>query len=399
MENVEWGEYQIGDLFEIHSSNRIFHANNVIIYPNRVENSYEYIVRATTNNGQRGYIKASESEVNDGNCLSFAQDTFKVFYHKNKFATGNKVKVLKPKFDFLTPINAKFIIATINHSIERLSWGTGSDVKMIKSIKFKLPVKNNKIRFEFMENLVNKLEEEKIKKLCIYLKQNGLDNFQLKNKEQQVLEDYDKLKWKKFNLKELFGESTRGKRLKSEDRIPGNLPFVTAGEEDEGVSDFIGNNVKIFSKNTTTIDMFGSAKYRNYEYGGDDHVAIVHTENLPMNVAIFVTSAIHKSSHNGQFNYGRNFYAKDADELNILLPIKDGKPDFNTMETIISAIQKLVIKDVGLYARDKYKEIYTYGKENKIDNVKDVDGHVKYENSNKLNMVAEEGKDYKLEGE
>ena len=27
--------------------------------------------------------------------------------------------------------------------------------------------------------------------------------------------------------------------------------------------------------------MFGSAKYRNYEYGADDHVAIVHTEQLP----------------------------------------------------------------------------------------------------------------------
>ena len=59
----------------------------------------------------------------------------------------------------------------------------------------------------------------------------------------------------------------------------------------------------------------GSAKYRNYEYGGDDHVAVVHTEKLPMKAAIFVTTAIHKSSHNGQFDYGRNFYAKDADNL------------------------------------------------------------------------------------
>ena len=66
---------------------------------------------------------------------------------------------------------------------------------------------------------------------------------------------------------ELFGKSTRGKRLKSADRIEGTLPFVTAGEADEGVSAFIGNDVEVFSKNTITIDMFGSAKYRNYDYG------------------------------------------------------------------------------------------------------------------------------------
>lgn len=51
--------------------------------------------------------------------------------------------------------------------------------------------------------------------------------------------------------------------------------------------------------------------------------------------------------------YARNFYAKDADELNIMLPEKDGKPDYSTMEIFISAVQKLVIKDVVLYADQK----------------------------------------------
>lgn len=71
--------------------------------------------------------------------------------------------------------------------------------------------------------------------------------------------------------------------------------------------------------------MFGSAKYRNYKYGGDDHIAVVHTEKLPMKASIFVITAIHKSSHNRQFDYSRNFYAKDADVLNIMLPTKMAK--------------------------------------------------------------------------
>lgn len=153
-----------------------------------------------------------------------------------------------------------------------------------------------------------------------------------------------------------IGKSTRGKRLKSADRIQGDLPFVTAGETYEGISAYIGNEVEIFESNTTTIDMFGSAKYRNFRYGADDHVAVVHTEHLPVHVAIFVTTAIHKSSHTGKFDYSRNFYAKDADGMDISLPTKDDKPDYSTMATLISAIQKLVIKDVVLYANRKISE-------------------------------------------
>lgn len=154
-------------------------------------------------------------------------------------------------------------------------------------------------------------------------------------------------------MKELYGNATRGKRLKSDDRIPGNLIFVTAGEANEGISAYIGNDVDVFSKNTTTIDMFGSAKYRNYDYGADDHVAVVHTEHLPKHAAIFVTSAIHKAAYTGKFSYAKNFYAKDADELDISLPAKDGSPNYDAMELLIRAVQKLVIANVVRYADAK----------------------------------------------
>lgn len=208
---------------------------------------------------------------------------------------------------------------------------------------------SNLIKRSLISNLVSKeLSNGKAKQATI-----NLIEYDLNEEEKKALNEFKTLKWQNFNLEVLFGKSTRGRRLKSADRISGSLPFVTAGEADEGVSDFIGNNVVIFSENTTTIDMFGSAKYRNYKYGGDDHIAVVHTDKLPKYASIFVTSAIHKSSYNGQFNYGRNFYAKDADELYISLPVKDNKPDYKIMETVISAIYKLVVKDILLYVQDK----------------------------------------------
>lgn len=151
-----------------------------------------------------------------------------------------------------------------------------------------LPIKeNNLIDFDFMENFVAELEARRVAELEAYLKVSGMDNYELSDSEVQALQNYKSLRWKEFNLEKLFGKSTRGKRLKGDDRIDGTLPFVTAGETFEGISAYISNDVEIFDKNTTTIDMFGSAKYRNYRYGADDHVAVVHTENVPMKAAIF----------------------------------------------------------------------------------------------------------------
>ncbi|WP_099832368.1 restriction endonuclease subunit S [Streptococcus suis] len=145
--------------------------------------------------------------------------------------------------------------------------------------------------------------------------------------------------WREYHLVELFGKSTRGKRLKSSDRVCGTLPFVTAGEENTGISAYIGNDVEIFRANSITIDMFGSAKFRGYDFGADDHVAVVHTNHLPKAVCQFITVAIHKSSYSGKFSYSRNFYAKDADELVISLPTINNNLAFSYMENYIKTLE------------------------------------------------------------
>ena len=157
----------------------------------------------------------------------------------------------------------------------------------------------------------------------------------------------ESVEWGEYRLGNLFGEATRGKRLKSADRVQGDLPFVTAGEADTGVSAFIGNKVDVFAANTITIDMFGSAKYRDYQYGADDHVAVVHTENLPKHAVCFIASAIHKVANAGEFHYGRNFYAKDAKDLMVSLPSsRTGEPDYEFMEKFIAELKALRIAEL-----------------------------------------------------
>ena len=255
------------------------------------------------------------------------------------------------------PILLSVLVRSVDEAFKNISIKLPETADGKMDFTMHLPVTDDgTIDFDFMESFIAELEAERVAELSAYLTVIGLDNYELSSDEENALKNYQSLKWDTYNLEKLFGKSTRGKRLKGDDRIAGTLPFVTAGEASEGISAYISNEVEVFEKNTTTIDMFGSAKYRNYIYGGDDHIAVVHTENLPKYASIFVTTAIHKSSHNGQFDYGHNFYAKDADALYISLPVNEaGNPDYDKMAIIISAIHKLVIKDVVAYRNRKIK--------------------------------------------
>lgn len=281
-----------------------------------------------------------------------------VFYRQfeYKMVTHARVFSLKANFD-ISETQGLFLANSLHYLHKKFGYDNMCSWEKIKSEKVLLPTNNGKIDFDFMDRFIAELEAERISELEEYLKLTGLKCYALTIEEQRTLDDFDNLIWNNFNLEKLFGKSTRGKRLKGADRIQGKLPFVTAGESNEGISAYIGNDVKKFDENTTTIDMFGSAKYRNYKYGADDHVAVVHTENLSRFASIFVTAAIHKSAHTGRFDYSRNFYAKDADELNICLPTLNGEPDYFFMETFMSAIQKLVIKELVMYSDRKIESV------------------------------------------
>ncbi|MCM1235239.1 MAG: restriction endonuclease subunit S [Ruminococcus flavefaciens] len=346
--SVEWGEYRLEELFT-------GSYGDFDLQKKHMNGAGNYVVTSgLTDNGILGKTDVPAKIFEKG---TITVDMFGCAFYRQfqyKMVTHARVFSLKPN-QSITDNQGLFLSNSLKFLGREFGYENMCSWEKIKSKTIQLPQYNGEIDFDFMENFIAELKSYYVAELEAYLSIKGLKDTTLSLEEKRTLEDFDKLEWRKFNLEALYGKSTRGRRLKSADRISGNLPFVTAGETDEGVSDFIGNDVHVFSKNTTTIDMFGSAKYRNYEYGGDDHIAVVHTEHLPMKAAIFVTTAIHKSSHNGQFDYGRNFYAKDADNLNIVLPIKNGQPDYDKMETIISAVQKLVVKEVVLYVDRRSK--------------------------------------------
>lgn len=198
---VEWGEFKLGELFEIISSKKIYHANQIKeIFNKQVSNSFPYIVRTTQNNGIRGYIIDNEIYANDANTLSFAQDTFSVFYQKQKYFTGNKVKILKAKFKNQNEKIMQYIAASFQKSLNTFSWGMGSTIESIFQIKIYLPLTPlGEINFEFMENFITELELEYIKELNAYLTVTGLKDYHLNTDEKLALDKFNCLNIEKSN--------------------------------------------------------------------------------------------------------------------------------------------------------------------------------------------------------
>lgn len=352
LSEVKWGDFRIGDLFEVRPT-KSYGLTNTKLFATAGDTPV--VTNTGANNGVSGRVALPPTE--KGGIITYSDTTTSdaIFYQSEDFIGYSHVQGLYPKQTVWNRFRLLYFVAAFKKAAaNKFDYGNKFNRAITTEMYITLPVTlNSEIDFEFIDNFIVELEAQRIVELEAYLTVAGLKDYVLTKTERNALYNYKNWEWNTFNLEDLFGKSTRGKRLKSADRIPGELPFVTAGEADEGISDFIGNDVTVFSENTTTIDMFGSAKYRNYRYGGDDHVAIVHTEALPKLASIFVTSAIHKSSHNGQFDYSKNFYAKDADALNIKLPSQNGVPDYDRMATFISAVQKEVIKDVVLFANRK----------------------------------------------
>lgn len=162
---MEWGKFRIEELFEINSYKKRFDANKVEIN----ETGKPYIVRTALNNGVRGYINENEEFLNEGNTISFGQDTATMFYQKKPYFTGDKIKIIKSKDNKFNEQNAQFFITTMTKTFSSFSWGSSSfSVKVIENENIFLPIKNSQPDYDIMETLISAIQKLAITDVVLY---------------------------------------------------------------------------------------------------------------------------------------------------------------------------------------------------------------------------------------
>lgn len=156
-DSMVWREYKLGDLFDVQTYKKRFDANKVDLLS---EGGYPYVVRKSSDNGIKGYIRECTDYLNDGNTISFGQDTATSFYQEKPYFTGDKIKILKPKFQDFRKENALLFVAAITRTFSKFSWGNSSySVQIIQNQKLCLPIKNDKIDIDFIETFIKAISK------------------------------------------------------------------------------------------------------------------------------------------------------------------------------------------------------------------------------------------------
>lgn len=358
---IEWRDFKIGDLFDILTTKKKFNAADVAF-----GGKYRYIARGDSNNGIRGYITEDTQYLNEANTISFGQDTATMFYQSEAYFTGDKIKIFRPKKHVRLNINtAQLFISTMKKAFSSFSWGSSSyNVSVLNATKIQLPTTTQKgtpqIAFDFMERFIATLEAERLATLEAYLTATGLKDYTLTNEEQTALDNLEAVKWGEFSIISLFSVKNTHCIL-SRDIVAnsGCIPYLTAGQTNNSVGTYINfDNSQIDEGNCVFIGgkTFVVTYQENDFFSNDSHnLALYHkdSDKRTKNNQLFMLTSIYKSL-SPLYSWGDSISNKKIQKDKITLPVRSDKtPDYDYMNLVISAMQKVVIKDVVLYADKK----------------------------------------------
>ena len=324
-------------------------------HPTRT-NPLPALTAGVLNQGLNNYVPETNATIFQ-NVISVSANganTGVMFYQTSKFTVLQDAYVID-LIDKPENIDAEYLylVGALQKSIRfNFDWTNKAGWERIKTEIVTLPTHiNGEIAFDFMAEYIKFLEAKRIKELETYLTKTGLNDFVLTDTEKQLVADFRNegtVRWGTFKIGQLFDHVVQGRRLKKDDQVVGDLPFVMSGTTNTGIANYISNDVRIFPANSLTVDIFGSVFYRNYEYGmGDDTGAYWNNDNRISKYGLLFTGTAIEKSLVGQYDYGNKLRSSKSLDKEIQLPIKsDSTPDFDKMSAYIRVIEKMLIKGV-----------------------------------------------------
>lgn len=360
LQQVKWAEFELQELFEKIKVKKLNYKTKDL--PDKPEGDFNLpaLTAGIQNQGLNNYVPRENATILK-NVISISANganTGATFYQNKEFTVLQDAYAIKWIYtdDILTDNQYIFLTASISKAIYgNYEWTNKAGWEKIKGNKIPLPIKPNtnldklaQIDFDFMENFISQLEA--------YLLVTGLKDYTLTNAEKQALADFEngKVVWEGYCFADIFNKIQQGRRLKKDDQVAGDIPFVMAGITNTGVVNYISNPVASFPKNSITIDIFGNAFYRSYDFGAGDDTGVYWNDKneLSKEMMLFLTKSAEKALA-GKFSFSKKLRSSQSLNFKMQLPTANQQPDYSFMETLISAVQKLVIKDVVLYADKK----------------------------------------------
>ncbi|HBM02959.1 MAG TPA: type I restriction endonuclease subunit R [Ruminococcaceae bacterium] len=372
LKNIEWGEYRLGELFEIY--NTLSFNTDMLVDGKK----YDYVTRTSFNQGvlrTTGFV--NKTNINSAGTWSLGLLQMDFFYRSKEWYAGQFVRKIVPKIEI--PQEAVMFFTTVlNKQKKALLSVLVRDVdETFRETIVRLPIKNNKIDFDFMKSFIAELEAERIAELeaeriaelSAYLKVSGFDNYELSAQELKALENLKAISWEEYRIGKLFDKIKTKKLAYKAKELPNTptgkfvLPCLTSSFQNQGLNYYVPKAGASILKNVITIPQ-NSDVYRAYYQSNDFTVLsdayamdwIYDDNKLTRNQYLFIVMCINKVTDLPIYSYKNKLGGWNVvKDKYILLPSTNGKIDLDFMNEFISAIIKLAIKDVVIYSDRKIK--------------------------------------------
>lgn len=308
-----------------------------------------------TNTGVAGYISNPVARFPKN---SITVDIFgNTFYRDYAFGAGDDTGVYWNDNTAYSKGCMLFFAVAMGRSLAgKFSYGNKLRSSQSLDMKMQLPINNGKIDFEFIDRFIAELQAQRIAELQAYLTAAGLKDYTLTKEEHRALEEYSKLRFCDFNISNVFLIKNAGNIL-SENIVEnsGTIPYLCASAENNAVSSYISYD-KSCLDNGNCIFIGGKTFKVTYQendfYSNDSHNLILRLLDegfRTKDVQLYIATCVKKSLKH-KYSWGCSVSSTKIKKETISLPARKGKIDYASMSTLISAIQKLVIKDVVQYA-------------------------------------------------
>ncbi len=368
---IKWGEFRLGDLFEIYTGSLLSQEDlakgDIVRISVKSDNNGVYGHFDTLKNKKARHFENFISVNFFGNC----------FYHPYLASVEMKVHVLKLKNCTLTKRIGLFLANQLNKCFYgQFTYGTQLSSSKLKHNNFKiqLPLKPTAktqtledIDFHFMEKFIAELEQCRLAELQAYLKATGLENTTLSNDEENALNVFNNsgggntpcgLTWQSFRLGDLF-EIYTGRDIIIGQTQQGDIPLVSHQHENNGITKTIKeiHNRTIFNyKQTIALADRGvflaTTQNKDFHIGTRVKALVFKNGERDKKTRLFFTTCINKNQIMF-LDYSSNATNK-LPNLTISLPTNQhGKIDFHFMHTLINALMKQTIQGVVQYSGTK----------------------------------------------
>lgn len=227
----------------------------------------------------------------------------------------------------------------------------------IKDISVQLPIgKNGKIDFDFMEAFVAELEAQRVAELEAYLTVTGLNDYVLTEEEEQAIAMLGEDIWNDIDVVKLF-DVVNTKSILARDIEPGSgtIPYLCASAENNSVSSYITYDEALQDKGNC-IFIGGKTFVVSYQehdfFSNDSHNLALHLKEEDKKSRfshLFLVTCVKKSLEH-RYSWGDSISNRKIQNDQMTIPFKIGEINYEMMNNVISAVQKLVIKDVVLWA-------------------------------------------------